>query len=132
GGPGFSCACSAAGDEACESPNGQSSTSIGCTQYSRGDAGVACPGTDLRCAGCLESGRETAACLTFSPGFRYCQALQGRPGSAGMSVQRVAELLAELVGELAVVEALILRAGVFDLERAHQVADAANGHPVVA
>src|SRR5690606_5281110 len=63
----------------------------------------------------------------------------GRPGrlrtcqpGAGSPLQRVPELLAELAGEVLVVEALVLRARVLDLERAHQVADAADGHPVAA
>src|SRR5690606_16129457 len=47
-------------------------------------------------------------------------------------LQRVPELLAELSGEVFVVEALVLRAGVLDLQRAHQVADAADGLPVAA
>ena len=48
------------------------------------------------------------------------------------SLQRVTELLLELLGELVVIEALVLRARVLDLQRAHQVADAADGQPVVA
>src|SRR5690606_29749069 len=48
------------------------------------------------------------------------------------ALQRVAELLAELAGELGVVEALVLGARMLDLERAHQVADPADGHPVAA
>src|SRR5690554_3376987 len=52
--------------------------------------------------------------------------------AGGAALQRVAELLAELAGELVVVETLVLGAGMLDLERAHQVADPADGHPVAA
>src|SRR5690606_34069531 len=55
-----------------------------------------------------------------------------REAAAGRArLQRVSELLAELGGELLVVEALVLRARVLDLQRAHQVADAPDGLPVV-
>src|SRR5690606_34763300 len=47
-------------------------------------------------------------------------------------LQRVPELLAELAGEVFVVETLVLGARVLDLQRAHQVADAADGLPVAA
>src|SRR5690606_28513242 len=43
--------------------------------------------------------------------------------------ERVAELLAELVRELVVGEALVLGAVVLDLERAHEIADAADCRP---
>src|SRR3546814_17588956 len=46
--------------------------------------------------------------------------------------ERIPELLPELRVELVEVEALVLRPRVFDLERAHQVADAADGQPVAA
>src|SRR5690606_630108 len=48
----------------------------------------------------------------------------------GDSAERVAELLAELVGEFGVAETLVLRARVLDLQRAHQRGDAADGRPV--
>src|SRR6186713_3367192 len=48
------------------------------------------------------------------------------------SVERVAELLAELIGELIVSETLILRARMLDLERAHERGDATDGRPVHA
>src|SRR5690606_31165090 len=54
------------------------------------------------------------------------------PARVARSPQRVAELLAELVGEAVEVEALVLGAVVLDLQRAHQVADAAGGLPVAA
>src|SRR3546814_7752182 len=44
--------------------------------------------------------------------------------------ERIPELLPELRVELVEVEALVLRPRVFDLERTHQVADAADGQPV--
>src|SRR3546814_13962736 len=48
------------------------------------------------------------------------------------SSERIPELLPELRVELVEVEALVLRPRVFDLERTHQVADAADGQPVAA
>src|SRR3546814_12518803 len=46
--------------------------------------------------------------------------------------ERIPELLPELRVELVEVEALVLRPRVFDLERTHQIADAADGQPVAA
>src|SRR3546814_5961173 len=48
------------------------------------------------------------------------------------SSERIPELLPELRVELVEVEALVLRPRVFDLERTHQIADAADGQPVAA
>ena len=47
-----------------------------------------------------------------------------------LRAQRVTELLLELLVELIEGEALVLRARVLDLQRAHQVAHAADGQPV--
>src|SRR5690606_24096725 len=49
-----------------------------------------------------------------------------------LALQVVPELLPELRGELVIGEPLVLRAVVLDLQRAHQVADAADGRPVEA
>src|SRR5690606_41587247 len=49
-----------------------------------------------------------------------------------LSIQRVAELLTELIGEFSVVETLVLRSGMLDFQRPHQVSYATDGHPVVA
>src|SRR6185369_14936279 len=58
---------------------------------------------------------------------RFCRVMR-----FSSSIESVAELLPELVGELIVREALVLRAGMLDLERAHQRGDAADGRPVHA
>src|SRR6185312_5234804 len=50
----------------------------------------------------------------------------------GRSVQRVTELLAESGGEFGVVETLVLRTRVLDLQRSHQRGDATDGRPVLA
>src|SRR6185369_8997304 len=55
-----------------------------------------------------------------------------RKNAKGESTQRVTELLLELGGELGVGETLVLRAGMLDLERAHQRRDTARGRPIAA
>src|SRR3546814_10109400 len=62
---------------------------------------------------------------------RLLSALSASKKNDHAALQCVAELLLELLGEFVVVEALVLGARVLDLQRAHQVADAADGEPVV-
>src|SRR3546814_5334855 len=57
---------------------------------------------------------------------------QSRIPNPASSSERIPELLPELRVELVEVEALVLRPRVFDLERTHQIADAADGQPVAA
>src|SRR5690606_30247717 len=73
--------------------------------------------------------RPVRACL--APQIRGRARRRGK-AAPGISAQAVAKLLAEVLVELGEVEALVLGARVFDLERAHQVAHAADGQPVVA
>src|SRR3546814_20363333 len=63
--------------------------------------------------------------------YRLLSALSASKKNDHAALQCVAELLLELLGEFVVVEALVLCARVLDLQRAHQVADAADGEPLV-
>src|SRR3546814_20998914 len=73
-----------------------------------------------------EFGRPGSLCF---PALPNPQARNPNPAS---SSERIPELLPELRVELVEVEALVLRPRVFDLERTHQIADAADGQPVAA
>src|SRR5690606_32933897 len=77
----------------------------------------------------LRERRPVRACL--APQIRGRARRRGK-AAPGISAQAVAKLLAEVLVELGEVETLVLGARVFDLERAHQVAHAADGQPVVA